>query len=313
MAPPRRVRSCPGGYALLAVLWVVAGLSILGLTVSLAGREAVAAAQNRTNLRRAAWSAEDCLERARVIIARALGPAGVDGRAAWQRLDAVLGTSDPPLVPACRMDIRAAGSALDINAADRAALVALFRSVGAWPSVADSLADAVLDWRDADDVPRRHGAEQEWYLERGRRPPRNAPFADVRELRRVRGFENWTAVDSLIGVEPGRIPLNHAPLAVLATLPGFTPEAVHRMAERRRRGEWLEDLAHLLGELSPAARDTLAAHYGAAAARATVEPEAWIVTSRWRTGSPPVTAVVEARVVRADDRAAIIRLRTWAE
>ena len=41
---------------------------------------------------------------------------------------------------------------------------------------------AVLDWRDPDNVPRPHGAEEAWYVGQGRAPPRNGPFADVREL-----------------------------------------------------------------------------------------------------------------------------------
>src|SRR5256885_2327747 len=50
----------------------------------------------------------------------------------------------------------------------------------------DSLIDALLDWRDPDTVPRRFGDESSGN--------RNAPLADVWELRAVRGF-----TDPLVG------------------------------------------------------------------------------------------------------------------
>jgi hypothetical protein len=44
---------------------------------------------------------------------------------------------------------------------------------------------------------------------------------------------------------------------------------------------------------------------------ATIEPDAWIVQGRATVGSPAVTVVVEVKLVRAGDRAAIVRTRAW--
>lgn len=53
----------------------------------------------------------------------------------------------------------------------------------------DALVDALLDWRDADDLKRLHGAEEREYRAAGRTyGPRNAPFENVHELRYVLGF-----------------------------------------------------------------------------------------------------------------------------
>ncbi len=104
----------------------------------------------------------------------------------------------------------------------------------------DSLVDAILDWRDVDNIARPLGAERVWYETQRRVAPRNGPFADVRELRRVCGYDDAVAhvpaLDTLLSVEPGRIVPDRAPVAVLASLPGLGPEALGRVAERRSRG-----------------------------------------------------------------------------
>ncbi|MFN2399096.1 MAG: general secretion pathway protein GspK [Gemmatimonadaceae bacterium] len=296
------------GFALLAVLWVMTGLAALALGLSLAARQGVSAAQRRTDLVRAAWIAEDCLERARVAISTELSAVS----AAWQSLDDVVRRS--PIVPgACDVSVRAAGSVLDMNVIEAEGMVALFAATHVPRRLADSLADALLDWRDADDIARPFGAERSWYESRGRFPPRNGPFADVRELARVRGFDAVAEIERVLGVEPGRVAINHAPLVVLAALPGMSQEALSRIVEQRLRAETVRDIVAFAGTLSPHARQELLARYSDLVRLVTVEPDAWILASRARSGVPAVSAVVEVRLVRAGDRAAIVRRRTWVE
>jgi type II secretory pathway component PulK len=173
--------------------------------------------------------------------------------------------------------------------------------------------DALLDWRDADELPRQFGAERAWYVGQGRAPPRDGPLADPRELARVKGFERLAGLDSLLDVEPARVDLNHAPLAALAALPGFTEEALSRIAEQRLRGVPLADLLAFSATLSPGARAALLARYADLARLATTEPDAWILTSRAQQGEPPISAVLELRLVRAGTRAGVVRRRTWLE
>ena len=301
------------GFALLAVLWVLMAVSALALMAQLAARESVAAARNRAELTRAAWLAEGCSERARAAVSAVLRAARMEGPSgeSWNRIPQSVAES--PLAEGCEITIRAAGAAIDANTADAETLQRLFQAMGASPETADSLRDALLDWRDPDQDPRPFGAEAAAYLRDGRSPPRDGPFADPAELRRVRGFQRFAGVDSLLGVEPARIPLGQAPLPVLAALPGFTPQAVARVAELRLRGEAVPDAVVLGGSLPEGPRTELMRRAQELALLTTSVPEAWMVTSRARIGTPPVTAAIEVRLVRAGDRAAVVRRRTWVE
>jgi hypothetical protein len=305
-----------GGFALLAALWILVGVAALGLVVALAGRQSVQAAQNRVDLAVAQWAAEDCLERARAAIHEVLSaPERAPSRdgASWQTLDRAVAGAPVVASPGCDVRMRPIGARLDVNATEPGRLRALFVAAGVAPASADSLADALADWRDDDDVPRPAGAERGWYRAHGRFLPRDGSLADVRELRRVRGFAAWPGLDSLLDVDGGRVPVNHAPPAVLASLPGFGPEAVARVEELRWRGDRLGELLALDGVLSPPARDHFRRGYAELVGLAVTEPEGWILEARGAEGSPPLTHVVQVRLVRAGARAAITRRKTWTE
>jgi hypothetical protein len=275
-------------------------------------------------LTRAAWHAEDCIERTRAVIAegmRASQHALPTGGGPWQNLDEIVHTS--PLVADCAgvVALDRVGMAVDLNETTDDALRRLFLWQGLPPEQADSLIDAVLDWRDIDDVPRPSGAEREWYERQGRSPPRNGRFAAVAELKRVRGFDasrgdarsSPDSLTALFTTEPGRTDIERAPAAVLASLPGFTEETIARLMERRLRGAApLTELLALGAELSIASRDSLHRHYAELAQRITLEPDAWILTARAHglaQRSPAMT--IELRLVRAGPRAAIVRRRSW--
>lgn len=303
------------GFVLLAVLWVMVGVSAAGLGIALVARRAARAARNRREERIASWSAEDCLERARAAIGTAIGGDGSGtGAATWATLDDAL-ASATPLAPrlACRIALVPAGRTLDVNSADQQSLARLFGALGLDPARADSVAEAILDWRDPDDVPRPYGAEERWYVGQGRAPPRNGPIADVRELARIRGLDAIAGLDTVLGVEPGRVVLDRAPLPVLAALPGLGPEALARIADLRARGLPVGDLAAFAAALPPSARAELLARYPELVRLTTRAPDAWILTSRATLGSPAVTAAIEVRLVLAGHRAAIVRRRTWSE
>jgi DNA uptake protein ComE-like DNA-binding protein len=296
------------------VLWILVGVAALGLVVSLTGRDAVAAAQNRGDLARARWLAAGCAERVRAAVSDALiagkdQPPGV--RSPWVTLDSAVAAS--PLVRGCDFTLRARGTALNVNTADADQLRALFVVSGESPEAADSLADALEDWRDGDDANHPMGAEARWYAAAVRPRPRNAPLADVRELRRVRGFESREGLDSLLTVDSARIDINHAPLAVLAALPGFGAEALARVGQMRAAGQRMESLAPVEMRLSASARAELDRRLPELATMTTAEPDGWVVTARGKVGEPAVTAVLELGLVRAGVRAAIVRRRTWTE
>jgi type II secretory pathway component PulK len=312
-------RSPRRGFALLAVLWVIVGLSAILLAAGAAARQSVGAADNRARLTRGRWAAEECAARVRarasfVLSARPLiGPE----RSPWAALDSAVGVVALPPSPdfvGCSATLHAAGDAMDLNTADGAQLGALLVSFGVEARRADSLADAILDWRDADALPRPAGAERDWYVARSAHPPADAPFDDVRQLADVRGVRDLpvdvrAALDTLLTADAGRLTMARSPLVLLATLPGLSSEAVARLAERRLRRLRTDDLLALSSELSPAAQEAIGAHYGELISLLAPEPDAWVVRSR----APPAGggATVELRLVRSGTRAAVVRHRSW--
>lgn len=306
-----------GGFALLVVLWVVVGIAALGFTIASASREAIGAARNRIDVTKAAWFAEGCIERARVAINEALtahrGVSERESMTPWARLDVTVSQSAVLAGTGCDVSMRAAGTALDVNRAGRSSLLGLLGAFGIGAARADSLVDALLDWRDDDDRPRPFGAERDWYHARGRMEPRNRRFGNAREVAMVRGFDELPEVVDALTVDSFRVALSHAPPTVLLSLPGVTSELVGQITERRRRGLHVGDLTEYVDRLSRGAREALMANIDELVPATVPEPEAWIITSKGRIGSPPVVSVVEILIVRSEDGAAIVRRRTWLE
>jgi general secretion pathway protein K len=301
------MRRARAGFALLAVLWVTVSVATLALAVSLAARSAIATAANRTEITRATWRAEGCAEEARATMADIVTAAPQTG---WDELDTRVRVAGHTSV-ACTVALAPAGNRLNVNLADGASLTALFARLGISPARRDSLVAALLDWRDSDDDPRPFGAEQAWYAKQHRLTPRNGPLSDVGELVRVRGFEAIGGLDSVLGIEPGRIALNHAPLSVLAALPGFGDEALNRVQEMRFRNEPVSDLLAFAGRLSPDARDVFLSQYSDLVRLTTIEPDAWILQAQASSGTPRLTVTIELRLVRSGGRIAIARVREW--
>jgi hypothetical protein len=234
----------------------------------------------------------------------------------WMTLDQAVATAPTILDAKCQVHLVPTGIAIGVNAARRDDLRTLFRTAGLPPLSSDSLADAILDWRDTGDVARPLGAKRSWYLQARRLPPRNGPFADMCELRLVRGYvealERVPAIDTLLTVEPGRIVVARAPLPVLATLPGFNDEALARVLDMRARGVVDIDEQSLTRALSPASAKNFGGPPMQNTSRVAPEPEAWIVTAHgWSGTAPEVEASIEVHLVHAGPRTAIVQRRTW--
>lgn len=85
--------------------------------------------------------------------------------------------------------VEAEAGKVDLNTTSDEVLIRLLMAVGMDYSGAQTLADAIGDWRDSDDLRRLHGAEQKEYLAAGRSTrPKNAPFERIDELRSVIGI-----------------------------------------------------------------------------------------------------------------------------
>nr|WP_232470606.1 type II secretion system protein GspK [Methylococcus sp. BF19-07] len=101
---------------------------------------------------------------------------------------------------------------LDMNSASDAALRELFLQVTGDEDLAQRLSDAIVDWRDPDDLKRPSGAERGDYEAIGKTGPRNRPFQVTEELMEVLGLTPsvYQRIEPLITVYTGRDGINPA-------------------------------------------------------------------------------------------------------
>lgn len=319
------------GFALITVLWVLAGASIVLLHASLTGRDAFNAARNRALATRAGWEAEGCLEIVRASIDSVLGDsttiATTPGER-WASLDKALSSmldstsqssvapSAPSVAPSptgCRITMEAVGSRLDVNTATDTSLdLALEEVLGA--SKGAEVTDALVDWRDADNIARPSGAERAWYDARHRVSPRNGPLADMLEVALLRGLEDSTslaAARTILGVEQGVISLNNASAPVLKTIPGIGDVAADAIVLANQQGHPVTDLIQFSGTLPIAAATAFRARFPDIVRLSVLEPVAWTVHARSATTQPGSVGEIEQRITRIGRRAAVVRRRSW--
>ncbi|MGH7615913.1 MAG: general secretion pathway protein GspK [Gemmatimonadaceae bacterium] len=298
------------GFTMITVLWVMTVAAVVAAAGALHGRDSVNAAINRLHLDRAFWLATACVSRAESAIDARLASAASldDAAAAWR----VLGRVVPPMIvadPACTITLEAAGTRLDVNGASEEMLENLFAAIGRDDAV--DLASSLADWRDSDDVARPGGAERDWYASTRRDLPRNGPLADLRELRRVRGFEQPGTFDSVFTTEPGRVSLATAPVSVLLAVPGFTRETADQLVALEEAGTPVPDVLSVLGLVSKASADSLRARYPDIVRVTTPDPDAWLLAVRASVGAPAVSVTLVRRLLRGGRRAVVVGARSY--
>ena len=297
------------GFVLLTTLWVMSVAAVVSMGAVLTGRRAVAQGSARVELERARWEALACERRAQASIDDILRSAISleEDAQVWRTLKVRLLAS--PLIARCDLEVEAAGTRLDVNTASNEMIARLFDAVGLHDR-ASELADALSDWRDPDDEPRPLGAERDWYDGAERIVPRNGPLADVAELRRVRGLEKIDGLDTSVTTEPGRVSLATASVAVLMAVPGVTRETAERIVELQLAGTPAGDLLAVTGSISATSVQALAERYPEASRVTTPDPDAWLVRARVSRGLPPVSVLLDWRMIRVGRRCAIARTRS---
>lgn len=324
-----------GGFVLIAALWLIVALSAVALDAALRSQPPRLAAANRLDDSRAREAALAGTEYARSRLSAALIGRADELRAevARERLSASAQRSlvtalvadddtwrDPQqLVPdgmalgdaSFRLDLRDTGVRLNINEADEDALRGfLAGGLRIDYREADHLTQAILDWRDDDDLPRINGGEREQYIDEGLAVlPPNRAFADVDELRHVMGMtpELFARVEPYVTViGSGRINLNAAPEPVLFAVPGFTNAAVATMLQLQSTGAYPRSIAQL--------RSVLGGVYDVPTGREATELSRSItfgvseieIVSEGRVADGPMHAVVRTVVVRSDMGALVL-------
>ncbi|HXJ37397.1 MAG TPA: type II secretion system minor pseudopilin GspK [Candidatus Eisenbacteria bacterium] len=227
------------------VALVAATMAVAVLTVVAVGFAVTATTGDRLAANALATVQAEALARSGVAAARA---ALVDASAAGAP-DTLASPWALPLEPQAlgagtvQVEVVDEARRLDLNAVPDA-LPALLSRLGLDPLVAD----AILDWTDADDVARPHGAERAWY--RAQQPPRgaaNRPLATVGELLLVRGIDErmlarlrpFVTAAGEDGVNPNTAP----PEVLFAVWPD--PSRVGEITAARARGPVeCQDLPH---------------------------------------------------------------------
>jgi general secretion pathway protein K len=302
------------GFALITVLWVLGILALLAAEFAASARTTRVAAGNARTDVRAVWAARAGFARATELLDRKLARnlAGYDLAAHGDTaLPEIAYDLDGATVRAFALDARAR---VNVNRADAPTLARLFEVTGLSSAVADSLAEAILDWRDGDDFRRPRGAESAEY--RTLRPPvlpRNAPIAEIEELRAVWGMspERYARIAPYLTVAgDGRIGINSAAVAVLQTLPGMDEAGAVAIAARRTRAPF-RGIFDLLPALPQPARSNLQANLALAVDRMAFAPRELELHVEATIPDANARAEIRATVVLAG--ASSVRIRHMVE
>jgi general secretion pathway protein K len=226
-------RSRSAGIALIAALWLTALLTVIASAFAFAMRSEALAARNALSLAAARATADGAVERMAFELSRPRNLPDVwdaNGEThVWEDGEAA--------VAAAAVDESAK---IDLNVAPEPLLKGLFQNIGGLDAdAAQALVEAIVDWRDPDDLRRPNGAEEPDYRAAGRTyRPSNAAFETVGELQRVLGvtpavYGRVAESLTVYSRQPG-INSTTASREVLLALPNVTPEAVDAYIAQRR-------------------------------------------------------------------------------
>jgi general secretion pathway protein K len=233
------------GIAQLLVLWALVLLGTLALGFSLSMRTEAQAARNGVDDARAYFQARTGVARAAVLLATLSVDNVMRMEIAGEEEDA-----------SYEVRVESESGKVDINLVSEEVLLEILRKGGLPDEEAESVRDAILDWKDPDDTPRPRGAEAPEYA-RLQEPvrPRNGKILSVEELRYVKGVtpEFHQGFLSRVFTANGNSPnvnFLRAPEVVLRSLPGVSPEAAARIVARRAEDPPMTaaDLAAMVGE-----------------------------------------------------------------
>jgi len=225
------MRTNQRGVALVLVMWVAVLLTVIAGSFIVERRTEMLVVSNSVSMARAEAIADAGVQRAVFEIYR-----NDNSPDAWKR-DGTRYSMTFENTPVT-VEIRDESAKIDINTAYEPLLRGLLVSSGLPDDEASRVLDAILDWRDPDDLKRPNGAEAPDYKAAGLAyKPANGPFQAIEELQLVLGMrpEIYRRVAPFITVY-SRAPGVNTQLAsreVLLSLPGATTEAVDEYLARR--------------------------------------------------------------------------------
>lgn len=305
----------------MAALWLLVVITAVSLELSVIARERRLGAANTLEETKAALAASSAVEHARSRLTRTLsegsGRTWNDARSItdpWH--DFALQLPDSVSLQAnvwYRARVEPLGAKININRASADDLRRYFQALELDAARVESIVDAIMDWRDADDFRRNRGGERADYLRAGARElPANANFIRVPDLADVKGI----TPELLARISPdltvfgtGQIDLNAAPRQVLLSLPGITPVAADIIRSAQQAGRSITSIQQLRDMLPSVARSSLDGSLATLLSKVAFDTHEVLVTGDgWLTGSPVHVREV-AVIARGGDAAFVV----WRE
>lgn len=228
------------GIALMLVLWVVALLTIIAVGMTAAQRTESALAANQRAVADFRGHAEAAINFAALELM--MPPPLVEDEAEATEQWVPDGAERPWLFAGEGLMIAIVNEAslIDLNQAPRELIVGLLGAAEVPEADADALADAILDWRDLDDLHLLNGAEDADYEAAGRPyGAKDGPFDSVEELQQVLGFDRalYRTLAPALTVDAGspQVVQEFAPPLVQAALQGISLEEVQLQQWQRQQ------------------------------------------------------------------------------
>ena len=237
MRRTQHIRNRKNGFALVAVLWLIAILSLAAITTLRVISFDMQVATAKVHGSRAFHLAE-------------MGIA-IGSNPAVERDDPLLHRIDEANNEEVHVTINSEGARFNINslvfAEDKTLLRSIFIHWGLDLDSAQALSDAFTDWVDEDDEVALNGAEIKDYEEAGRlNQPFNRPFYDIEEMTLVLGMDqieslrpdwrSWFTVWS-----SGTLDINEAEAELISVAAEVTPEQASIIPETVRGTDNIRD------------------------------------------------------------------------
>ena len=222
------------GIALVLVLWVIVLLGVIAGAMSMTQRTGVIMVSNLRQEREARALADAGLHFMMLQLDMRNLPREEDRWPVDGKLHPWVFGGNTVWIGAVTENAR-----LDLNQVDEQVLTNLLQSFGLEDEALWSLRDAILDWRDPDNIHRDYGAEDAEYRQEGRPlGPRDGRFLTVEELRQVKGItpEIYEKLAAVLTVNAQQRTVNpaFASRAVLSAIPGMTPALVDQYLQERQ-------------------------------------------------------------------------------
>ena len=223
------------GIALVLVLWSLVLLTTIAGSISMASRTELSMTRNLVDEVRGRGLVDAGFA---YVMSKYVGKSvpdedlPADGRLREWQFDGV----------SIKVGLVGESAKINLNMADEELLLGGFLSAGIEQEEAESLRDAVMDWRDADDIHRLLGAEDPEYENEGYSyGAADKKFESVTELGLVMGMtqEVMTRVEPLFTVYSNAKTINpdFASREVLLSIPGISEELVDQFIADREANE----------------------------------------------------------------------------